>query len=163
MEKKVHISDSTHFLPSPHALSNWEMPGTFLTNRPLMSSELPYLKRIKSDEKIDIISSSEQGSHEKLPITISLFQVISAGWNICNSWAAPAATLALSIESGGTVTVIYGIFVIVFVMGATGFSLAELAARYPTAGGQYHWTAYLSPQKVKRGLVRLFSTRMLSV
>ncbi len=63
---------------------------------------------------------------------------IAAGWNICNSWITIGATLALSIAyQGGPVTLVYGIFVVVFVMGATAASLSELAARYPTAGGQY--------------------------
>ena len=37
--------------------------------------------------------------------------------------------------------------------GAVALSLSEMAARYPTAGGQYHWTALLAPKKWKRGLV----------
>ena len=37
--------------------------------------------------------------------------------------------------------------------GAVALSLSEMAARYPTAGGQYHWTALLAPEKWKRGLV----------
>ncbi|KAL6716627.1 polyamine transporter tpo5 [Lecanora helva] len=36
--------------------------------------------------------------------------------------------------------------------GAVALSLSEMAARYPTAGGQYHWTALLAPSKWKRGL-----------
>ena len=37
--------------------------------------------------------------------------------------------------------------------GAVALSLSEMASRYPTAGGQYHWTALLAPDKWKRGLV----------
>lgn len=32
--------------------------------------------------------------------------------------------------------------------------MAELASVYPTAGGPYHWTSILAPQRYKRILVR---------
>lgn len=63
--------------------------------------------------------------------------ILAAGWNICNSWIGVGATLALSIAfQGGPVTLIYGLIVVLVVVGSTALSLAELAARYPTAGGQ---------------------------
>ena len=37
--------------------------------------------------------------------------------------------------------------------GAVGLSLAEMAARYTTAGGQYHWTSLLAPESMKIGLL----------
>jgi choline transport protein len=61
--------------------------------------------------------------------------------------------LTLGISQGGNVEVLYGIIVMLFLIGATTLSLAELAARYPTAGGQYHWTTLLAPKKYKNGLV----------
>lgn len=57
----------------------------------------------------------------------------------------------LGIVSGGPVTIIYGILVTVFAMGCCVLSMAELSARYPTAGGQYHWTWFLAPEKIRRG------------
>lgn len=35
---------------------------------------------------------------------------------------------------------------------ATVLSHCELLAVYPTAGGQYHWTAMIAPQKSKKFL-----------
>jgi choline transport protein len=75
------------------------------------------------------------------------------GWNISNAWAAVAGTLALAISSGGTVTIIYGIIVVLLLVGCSAASLAELASVYPTAGGQYHWTSILAPKRWNRGLV----------
>ncbi len=40
-------------------------------------------------------------------------------------------------------------------------SMAELAARYATAGGQYHWTWLLAPEKVKRGMVSVLFALVL--
>lgn len=64
-----------------------------------------------------------------------------------------ASTLILGLSHGGSATVLYGLFVILIMYGAVALSLAEMAARYTTAGGQYHWTALLAPEKMKRGLV----------
>ncbi|OBT56539.1 hypothetical protein VE04_03247 [Pseudogymnoascus sp. 24MN13] len=86
------------------------------------------------------------------PRTIGALEVLSAGFNVCNSWAGVAASMFLAIFQGGPVTIIYGCIVILFLMGATALSLAELSARYPTAGGQYHWTAILAPKKYARGM-----------
>ncbi|KAJ9644148.1 hypothetical protein H2199_004016 [Coniosporium tulheliwenetii] len=83
--------------------------------------------------------------------TMSLIDCIGAGWVISQSWAGLGATMAFSIYQGGPVTVVYGMILILFTMGSTALSLAELSARYPTSGGQYHWTAILSPSRWRRG------------
>lgn len=85
---------------------------------------------------------------------IGLLAIVGLGWNICNSWAAISATLAISIASGGPVTIIYGILLIFVLGGACALSMAEIASVYPTAGGQYHWTSILAPRSISRGLVR---------
>ncbi|KAK1483013.1 hypothetical protein CABS01_02749 [Colletotrichum abscissum] len=78
--------------------------------------------------------------------------IVGLGWNICNSWSAIAATLVISISSGGPVTLLYGIVLIFVLGGACALSMAEIASVYPTAGGQYHWTSILAPKRYSRGL-----------
>ncbi|PKY00619.1 amino acid transporter [Aspergillus campestris IBT 28561] len=81
------------------------------------------------------------------------FGILCTGFNICNSWAGLAATLAVGIAQGGTVTLLYGqilIFVLIG-LGSTA-TLAELTSVYPTAGGQYHWTSILAPKSTNRAL-----------
>ena len=80
-----------------------------------------------------------------------MLDIIPAGFNVCSSWAGLAATLYLGIISGGPVTIIYGTIVVFFTVGCCVATLAELAARYPTAGGQYHWTWLLAPTSIRRG------------
>ncbi|EEP81302.1 conserved hypothetical protein [Uncinocarpus reesii 1704] len=92
------------------------------------------------------------GYEEVAKRDIGLFTILCTGWNICNAWAAIAATIAIAIASGGTVTIIYGIILVLFLGGCSAASLAELASVYPTAGGQYHWTSILAPQRFTRGL-----------
>ncbi|RGP63738.1 choline transport [Fusarium sporotrichioides] len=84
--------------------------------------------------------------------TFSFLGILALGFNISNSWVAIATSLALSIASGGTVTILYGILVVGFAMICTGLSLAELASVYPTAGGQYHLTSILAPERFSKGL-----------
>ena len=43
---------------------------------------------------------------------------------------------------------------LVFMVAALAASLGELAAIWPTAGGQYHFVYALSPEKWRRTLVR---------
>lgn len=61
--------------------------------------------------------------------------------------------MALSIASGGSVTLIYGLIIIFIFVGSSAATLAEIASVYPTAGGQYHWTSILAPKEWSRGLV----------
>ncbi|KIW04345.1 uncharacterized protein PV09_04635 [Verruconis gallopava] len=83
---------------------------------------------------------------------IGLLAIIAAGWNICVSWAGISATLALSIMSGGSVTLLYGVIVIFVTVGCSALSLAEMSSVWPTAGGQYHWTNILAPKAWSRSL-----------
>jgi hypothetical protein len=78
---------------------------------------------------------SRLGLQRQTAKDMGVVAVVAMGWNICNSWAAVAATLAISIGSGGSVTLLYGI-VIIFVLGlACALSMAEIASVYrPRAG-----------------------------
>ncbi|KAJ5812493.1 hypothetical protein N7474_008794 [Penicillium riverlandense] len=95
--------------------------------------------------------------------SLSTFQIICGGWNICNSWAAIVGTLSIGIVEGGTVLLLYGIVIMMVFGGCFASTLAELASVYPTAGGQYHWTSILSPKRYSRvlsyccGTINIFS------
>ncbi|KIW37309.1 hypothetical protein, variant [Exophiala oligosperma] len=93
---------------------------------------------------------STLGLAEAAERDIGPLDIICVGWNICNSWIGLAATIALTIAQGGSVTLIYGVIVCFVMVGCSGLTLAELASVYPTAGGQYHWTSILTPAKPAR-------------
>lgn len=60
-------------------------------------------------------------------------------------------------------TLIYGPIIMFVVVGACAATLAELASVYPTAGGQYHWTSILAPEKWSREIVSIdFHCSLLS-
>ena len=88
-----------------------------------------------------------------MPRNIGFFEILSVAFNLLSSWLAIATTLILGLSHGGSISVLYGLMVILVMYGAVALSLAELAARYPTAAGQYHWTAVLAPRGLKGGLV----------
>ena len=94
------------------------------------------------------------GDVEKVPRTTGFFAITSVAFNLLSSWLTVASTLILGLSHGGSVTVLYGLVVVLVIYGAVALSLAEMAARYTTAGGQYHWTSLLAPEGMKRGLVR---------
>lgn len=85
------------------------------------------------------------------PRTLKGFDILAAGFNVCNSWCGVAATMFLGFIAGGPVTIIYGVVLSFFTVGCCALSMAELAAKYPTAGGQYHWTWLLAPKSIRRG------------
>ena len=91
--------------------------------------------------------------------TLSPVAIIAAAFNIWQSWVAIGATFALSVGHGGNATVIYGLILIFIVYGAIALTTAELVAQYPTAGGQYHWSAILAPPRIRREVVSDTGTR----
>ncbi|MCJ1246988.1 hypothetical protein MMC30_004199 [Trapelia coarctata] len=80
------------------------------------------------------------------------FNIIAAAFNICQAWAAIGATFALDIAHGGSDLIIYGLVLITLVYSVIALSMTELTARYPTTGGQYHWTFLIAPENIKREL-----------
>ena len=99
-------------------------------------------------EAFGIIFSMEAPAKTLKPLTI-----VAAAFNICQSWVAIGATFALSVGHGGNITIIYGLILVAVVYSAIALSIAELAAQYSTAGGQYHWSAILAPPKIRREVV----------
>lgn len=84
---------------------------------------------------------------------IGAFGILCVGYNIANSWVGLAATMVIGMEQGGSVTIIYGLLVVLFFLGCSAMTMAELASVYPTAGGPYHWTSILAPEYPNRVMV----------
>ena len=55
---------------------------------------------------------------------------------------------------------VYGVIVIFVTVGFSALSLAELASVYPTAGGQYHWTNIMAPERWSRSLVSILHPQL---
>lgn len=72
-------------------------------------------------------------TRQKATRNLGLLAIVAVGYNICNSWVAIAASLAIGISQGGTVTLIYGALLTVAAYAGICTTLAELASVYPTA------------------------------
>ncbi|KAH7182435.1 amino acid/polyamine transporter I [Fusarium flagelliforme] len=81
---------------------------------------------------------------------LSTLTMVAMAFAILNTWIALAGVMAYILPSGGQVSFIYGFIVCVFCNLALAASLGELAALWPTAGGQYHFMYALCTPRWKR-------------
>ncbi|CAG7961817.1 unnamed protein product [Penicillium salamii] len=65
-------------------------------------------------------------------------------WILFSSWTALSASLSLSLPSGGSASVVWGLVTAGICNLCMATSLSEFLSAYPTAGGQYHWVAVTS-------------------
>lgn len=87
------------------------------------------------------------GHKAELKRNFSTLSMLGLAFAILNSWTALSASLSLSLPSGGSVSVIWGLITAGFCNLCIAISLAEFLSAYPTAGGQYHWVAVISWEK----------------
>ncbi|CRK05832.1 hypothetical protein BN1723_001636 [Verticillium longisporum] len=76
--------------------------------------------------------------------------MVAMAFAILNTWIALAGSIGLVLPSGGPVSLLYGFVFCVMCNFALTASLGELAAIWPTAGGQYHFVYALCSTKWKR-------------
>ncbi|KAI9147294.1 Choline transport protein [Paramyrothecium foliicola] len=92
-------------------------------------------------------------SHEKsghLQPRLSGLNMVAMAFAILNTWIALAGSIGLVLPSGGPVSLLYGFIFCVICNFALTASLGEMAAIWPTAGGQYHFVYALCTDKWKR-------------
>ncbi|EKJ75823.1 hypothetical protein FPSE_04003 [Fusarium pseudograminearum CS3096] len=83
---------------------------------------------------------------------LSTLTMVAMAFAILNTWIALAGVMAYILPSGGAVSFIYGFVVCVLCNLALAASLGELAALWPTAGGQYHFMYALCTTRWKRSM-----------
>ncbi|OJI96686.1 hypothetical protein ASPVEDRAFT_78444 [Aspergillus versicolor CBS 583.65] len=81
------------------------------------------------------------GHRPELKRRFSTWAMLGLAFAVLNSWTALSASLSISISSGGSTSVIWGLVTAGFCNFCIASSLAEFLSAYPTAGGQYHWVA----------------------
>ncbi|KAH8707124.1 amino acid/polyamine transporter I [Phaeosphaeriaceae sp. PMI808] len=86
------------------------------------------------------------------PKVYSFLSIISLAVSLMATWEALLSTMGAGLVSGGPVSLVWG-FVVSFIGNIfTALSLAEAAAIYPSAGGQYQFVAELSPPSIRAGI-----------
>ncbi|KAK6008136.1 hypothetical protein QM012_000039 [Aureobasidium pullulans] len=131
------------------------MPDTYTEEATLpdkMGKAFPELQLTTTSQSRVDVESCRIGHVSEATRHISMLETASVGWSICNSWVGVMATLAFVIIQGGSPTLLYGLWFVFIMYGFIVYTLAELASVYPSAGGQYHWTAIVAPKSWARGL-----------
>ena len=103
----------------------------------------------------DIAQLCALGYVSELPCNLSSVSLLCMAFAILNSWSVLAASLSLSLSSGSPLAAIWGLVSAGICNLCLAVSLAEFLSAYPTAGGQYHWVAIISPRAYSRRLAWL--------
>ncbi|RDA84996.1 hypothetical protein CP532_3874 [Ophiocordyceps camponoti-leonardi (nom. inval.)] len=77
------------------------------------------------------------------------FAVLNVAFPPLLTWTAVSASLPVSLTSGGSISIVWGLFTAGFCNLCIAASLAEFLSAYPTAGGQYHWVAEIPHASVQ--------------
>ncbi|RJE19499.1 Gaba permease [Aspergillus sclerotialis] len=96
---------------------------------------------MEKHENEDDAQLAAMGHKPELHRNFSTLSMLGLAFAILNSWTALSASLNLSLPSGGSVSVVWGLITAGFCNLCIAASLAEFLSAYPTAGGQYHWVA----------------------
>ncbi|WWC67432.1 uncharacterized protein I206_101340 [Kwoniella pini CBS 10737] len=82
----------------------------------------------------------------------TFWSVFSLAFSCINSWVALVVSLSTILTAGGPTAVVYGFIYATICTMANVLSHGEMFAVFPTAGGQYHWAAMLSPPKARAAI-----------
>ncbi|EXU97113.1 amino acid permease family protein [Metarhizium robertsii] len=88
-------------------------------------------------------------SHGALQQRLSTLSTLAMAFAILNTWIALAGSIGLIVPSGGSVAFLYGFIFCVLCCLCVVASLGEMAAIWPTAGGQYHFVFALCPEQTR--------------
>ena len=100
------------------------------------------------EANFDIKMMALIGKRERLNRNFGFVSLVAFSTTLLASWESLAATYQSGLVNGGPASLLYGLIFSFVGSLATCASLAELSSMYPTAGGQYHWTARLAPEGI---------------
>src|SRR5918998_4605402 len=111
--------------------------GPRLRGAPMTTSQLEQFK--DEDER----QLAEMGYKQDLNRTWSAFSNFAISFTIISVLAGCFTTFGQAWNNGGPVAISWGWPLISIPILIIGFSMSELVAKYPTAGGIYWWAARL--------------------
>lgn len=85
----------------------------------------------------------KQDLERKLTVT----SIVGLGFTLMGVPFGLSSTLWILLVDGGSVTILYGWLVVGFFSVCVVLSLSEIIAKFPTAGGVYHFSSILSNEK----------------
>ncbi|CAG9945859.1 unnamed protein product [Clonostachys rosea f. rosea IK726] len=97
--------------------------------------------------------ASQNGQQEgHLQKRFSKITMVGMSFAILNTWISLAGSIGLIMPSGGSVSFVYGFLFCIICSLCLAASLGELASRWPTAGGQYHYAYALASEKWRKSM-----------
>ncbi|KAI5955911.1 TPO5 [Candida jiufengensis] len=97
------------------------------------------------DDDIEEIEHFKYKQDLERKLTVS--SVIGLGFSVMGVPFGLSSTLWISLMDGANVTILYGWIIVCLMSLFVVLSLSEIISKYPTAGGVYHFSALLSPEK----------------
>lgn len=106
------------------------------------------LNHILHDADDDEIEHVEHFKYKQdLDRKLTVSSIIGLGFTLMGIPFGLSSTLWILLVDGGNVTMLYGWLLVGFFTICVVLSLCEIIAKFPTAGGVYHFSAILSNQK----------------
>ncbi|KAJ6108284.1 hypothetical protein N7523_009607 [Penicillium sp. IBT 18751x] len=99
--------------------------------------------------------STSRSSGKHLDRSFGSLSILSLSLTVLSSWESVANSFESGLVNGGPVGLVWGMVLSLTGTMALALSMAELVSICPLAGAQYHWTAVLSPPRIRE-----FSTWM---
>ncbi|KAF4440937.1 hypothetical protein F53441_12156 [Fusarium austroafricanum] len=97
----------------------------------------------------DALRLAQLGHTQELRRQYSLFSLGALCVCLMATWEALSSVTATALVSGGAPCLFYNYVLSAICSLCIASSLGEIASIYPTAGGQYHWVAALSPSSIR--------------
>ncbi|KAH7120766.1 amino acid permease [Dendryphion nanum] len=106
-----------------------------------------------SDSKLEQVQTgrtdddrlAQLGHVQELRRDFSIWSLGSLCLCLMATWEALSTVIATALMTGGAPCLFFNFLISIICTIAIAVSLGEIASIYPTAGGQYHWVAALSP------------------
>lgn len=134
-------------ISSSNPLANWfsrRSEGVVLEDGEVTTSNpLPQSPPVKGEEpRLNELGYKQELNRGMSAFMSFAFTLTAVGVlpSICTGWGTAMGT-------GGPSVILYGWFICGVFTTLTAFAMAELNARYPSAGSVYHWSAMLAPKR----------------
>ncbi|KAL9632290.1 MAG: hypothetical protein Q9204_003856 [Flavoplaca sp. TL-2023a] len=113
------------------------------------SSDLA-LEHLSASHDLDAANLRAQGHEASLQRSFSPLAALGLGFSITNSWVGYLSNFGQNLIYGGPQNVVFGLLVATAVQWTITLGLSEVASAFPSAGGQYHFTYILAPNRHKK-------------
>ncbi|KAG6986464.1 choline transport protein [Physcia stellaris] len=142
-EEEQLLSHNTQCLdPTATASSTSSSSGT----RPDSDDDVPAeLQDLKSNAIL-----LAQGHKSAMQRSFSPLAALSFGFSITNSWVGYLSCFGQNLAYAGPNSVVFGLLVAAALQWIITLGLSEIAACFPSSGGQYHFVFILAPKKHRK-------------